>query len=425
MILQGIARANALARRTARLLFAAAVIAGAATAALAADPIKIGFSMGLTGANGPNGKQLLVALEIWRDDINAKGGLLGRPVELVYYDDQTSPTNEAPIYTKLINIDKVDLVLGPYGTNMIAAALPILAQRNLTTIGILGTAANHEVQYKNYFSMISLGEDPIREFSRGFFEVAMAQNPKPQTVAIVGADAEFGKNSTDGARINAKAAGLKIVYDQRYPPTTADLTPVVRAIKALNPDIVYVASYPTDTVLFVRAAAEAGLSAKMMGGAMIGLLATPLKMQMGPLMNGYVNNAEMFVPTQSFNFPGVDAVLKEYQKRAKGQGIDPFGYGFVPYGYATGQVLAQAVEATKSLDHAKIADYMRTQNFSTVVGDIRFGKNGEWAKPRSIMTQWRNLTASSLDQLTDLKNWAIVWPPEHKSADIIYPYQKQ
>ncbi|MDH7796060.1 MULTISPECIES: amino acid ABC transporter substrate-binding protein [unclassified Beijerinckia] len=425
MILRGIARANALARRTARVLFAAVAIAGAATAALAADPIKIGFSMGLTGANGPNGKQLLVALEIWRDDINAKGGLLGRPVELVYYDDQTSPTNEAPIYTKLINIDKVDLVLGPYGTNMIAAALPILAQRNLTTIGILGTAANHEVQYKNYFSMISLGEDPIREFSRGFFEVAMAQNPKPQTVAIVGADAEFGKNSTDGARINAKAAGLKIVYDQRYPPTTADLTPVVRAIKALNPDIVYVASYPTDTVLFVRAAAEAGLSAKMMGGAMIGLLATPLKMQMGPLMNGYVNNAEMFVPAPSFNFPGVDAVLKEYQKRAKGQGIDPFGYGFVPYGYATGQVLAQAVEGTKSLDHAKIGDYMRTQNFSTVVGDIRFGKNGEWAKPRSIMTQWRNLTASSLDQLNNLNNWAIVWPPEHKSADIIYPYQKQ
>ncbi len=421
MIVQGIAYA----RRMARTLVAAAAFAAVATTAMAADPIKVGFSIALTGANGPNGKQLLVALEIWRDDINAKGGLLGRPVELVYYDDQTSPPNEAPIYTKLINVDKVDLLLGPYGTNQITAALPVLAQRNLTTIGILGTAANHEVQYKNYFSMISLGENPIREFSRGFFEVAMAQNPKPQTIAIVGADAEFGKNSTDGARANAKAAGLKIVYDQRYPPTTADLTPVVRAIKALNPDIVYVASYPTDTVLFVRAAAEAGLSAKMMGGAMIGLLATPLKMQMGPLMNGYVNNAEMFIPAPSFNFPGVDALLKEYQKRAKGQGIDPFGYGFVPFGYAAGQVLAQAVEGTKSLDHAKIADYMRNNSFSTVVGEFRFGKNGEWAKPRSIMTQWRNLTGNSLDQLNNLANWTIVWPPEHKSADIIYPYQKQ
>ena len=79
--------------------------------------IKVGFSMGMTGANGPNGKQLIVALEIWRDDVNAKDGLLGRPVELVYYDDQTSPANEPSIYTKLIDVDKVDLLIGPYGTN--------------------------------------------------------------------------------------------------------------------------------------------------------------------------------------------------------------------------------------------------------------------------------------------------------------------
>ena len=90
--------------------------------ALAADPVKVGFSMGLTGANAPNGKQLLIALEIWRDDVNAKGGLLGRPVELVYYDDQTNPSNENTIYTKLIDVDKVNLLLGPYGTNQISAA---------------------------------------------------------------------------------------------------------------------------------------------------------------------------------------------------------------------------------------------------------------------------------------------------------------
>src|SRR6185437_8842413 len=151
--------------------------------ALAADPVKVGFSMGLTGANAPNGKQLLVALEIWRDDVNAKGGLLGRPIELVYYDDQTSPANEPSIYTKLIDVDKVDLLIGPYGTNQIAAALPVLQARNRTTIGILGLAANGQVHYKNYFSMIPYGQDPAHEFSRGFFELAKAQNPKPKTVA--------------------------------------------------------------------------------------------------------------------------------------------------------------------------------------------------------------------------------------------------
>ncbi len=218
--------------------------------AVAADPVKVGFSLGLTGANAPNGKQLLIALEIWRDDVNAKGGLQGRPVELVYYDDQTNPSNENNIYTKLLDVDKVDLILGPYGTNQISAALPILAPRNLTTIGILGTAANSEVHYKNYFSMIPLGPDPKREFSRGFFELAAAQNPKPKTIAIVGADAEFGKNATDGARDNAKAAGLTIVYDQRYPPASTDMTPVVRAIKATNPDIVFVGAYPPELCWF-------------------------------------------------------------------------------------------------------------------------------------------------------------------------------
>ena len=247
---------------TARMKAALLALLLFASPALAADPIKVGFSLGLTGANAPNGGQLLLALQIWRDDLNAKGGLLGRPVEIVYYDDQTNPSNETTIYSKLINVDKVDLLLGPYGTNQISAALPTLAQRNLTTIGMLGTAANAGLHYKNYFSMIPLGPDPKREFSRGFFAVAMDQNPKPKTVAIVGNDAEFGKNATDGARENAKAAGLKIVYDERYPPSTADLTPVARAIKSANPDIVFVGAYPPDTVSFVHAAHEVGLDPK-------------------------------------------------------------------------------------------------------------------------------------------------------------------
>jgi branched-chain amino acid transport system substrate-binding protein len=390
--------------------------------AWAADPIKVGFSMGMTGPNGPNGKQLLVALEIWRDDVNAKGGLLGRPVELVYYDDQTSPANEPSIYTKLIDVDKVDLLIGPYGTNQIAAALPVLQSRNRTTIGILGLAANSQAHYKNYFSMIPYGQDPAREFSRGFFELAKAQNPKPMTVAIVGADAEFGKTSTDGARANAKAAGFTVVYDQLYPPAMTDLSPMVRAIKATNPDIVFTAAYPPDTVAFVRAANEVGLAPSIMGGTLIGMLATPLKVLMGPLMNGYINNAEVFMPVPTMNFPGVQDVLKKYQERAKGQGIDPFGYNFVPFGYATGQVLGAAVAATKSLDHQNLADYMRSHSFSTVVGDVAFGADGEWQKPRSLVSQWRKLTGNDLGQLTDPEKWALVWPPEHKTGEFIYPY---
>src|SRR6202453_3264124 len=116
----------------------------ATSSALAADPVRVGFALGLTGGNAPNGNQLLQALNIWRDDVNAKGGLLGRPVELVYYDDQTMPANAPAIYAKLIGIDKVDLLIGPYGTQVIAAALPAIMQANRTTIGIFGLGANEE-----------------------------------------------------------------------------------------------------------------------------------------------------------------------------------------------------------------------------------------------------------------------------------------
>jgi branched-chain amino acid transport system substrate-binding protein len=173
---------------------------------------------------------LLQALEIWRDDVNAKGGLLGRPVELVYYDDQSNPSNVPGIYTKLLTVDKVDLVLGPYATNMIAAAMPVLMSNNKLTVGMLGVNINRQFDYPRYFSMITGGNEGTLAFSRGWFELAAAQNPKPKTVAIVAADAEFGRTTCDGTRDNAKAGGFQIVYDKSYPPSTTDYAPILRAV---------------------------------------------------------------------------------------------------------------------------------------------------------------------------------------------------
>src|SRR5215216_2840727 len=168
-----------------RTLLAVAALALLPAMAQAADAIKVGFSMGLTGGVAPAGKIVLAALEIWRDDINAKGGLNGRPVELVYYDDQSNPANVPGIYTKLISVDKVDLLIGPYATNMIAPAMPVIMQNSKMTVGILGVAVNRHFNYNKYFSMVPLGPNGVKAFSDGFFELAAAQNPKPRTVAIV------------------------------------------------------------------------------------------------------------------------------------------------------------------------------------------------------------------------------------------------
>src|SRR5580704_1931481 len=148
-------RFTSLRRAAALLAFIGAALIAAS--AQAAEPIKVGFSMALTGGVAVNGKQCLVALQIWRDDVNAKGGLLGRPVELVYYDDQSMPSNVPGIYRKLIDVDKVDLVLGPYATNMVAPAMPIIIQHNMTDVSIQALDVNSEFHYPRYFAVLPSG----------------------------------------------------------------------------------------------------------------------------------------------------------------------------------------------------------------------------------------------------------------------------
>jgi branched-chain amino acid transport system substrate-binding protein len=304
---------------------------------------------------------------------------------------------------------------------MAAAAVPVIMEHNMTTITMLAVAVNRHFNYSRYFDMIPVGPDGTKAFSQGFFDLAAAQNPKPQTVAIIAADAEFAKTSADGARENAKADGFKIVYDQSYPPNTTDFAPTMRAAQAANPDVVFVAAYPPDTVGIVRAAQEIGLTPKMFGGTMIGLLITPIKMQLGPLLDGIVI-MQSFVTAPTFDFPGVADLLKRYREKAVGQKIDPFGYGFVPFGYAAGQVLAQAVEGTMSLDQAKLANYIHAHEFHTVAGDISYDKLGEWSKQRNVFTQFQHVQANNLEQFGNGQVEPILWPPQYKTGTMVYPY---
>jgi branched-chain amino acid transport system substrate-binding protein len=405
-----------------RLALAAVATFACIASAQAQNPITIGFGMALTGGLAPNGKAALLAMQIWEADINAKGGLLGRPVKLIYYDDQSNPATIPGLYTKLLDVDKVDLVISGYGTNMIAPAMPIIIQHNRTFLGLLGLAVNSEFKYPKYFSFTPTGgPEPKQSFAEGFFATAMAQNPKPQTLAMVGADAEFPHNAMDGARVLAKQHGLKVVYDQTYPPATTDYTPIVRALQATSPDLVLVCSYPPDTVGMVRAAHEVGLKAKLFGGGMVGLQSTAIKVQLGPLLNGIVDY-DFWMPWAGLANDEAKAFLKQYQAKAASAGVDPLGYYLPPFAYGDMQVLQQAVEGTKSLDQDKLADFLRSHTFKTVVGDVKFGPTGEWAEARVMEVQFQNVKANDMEQFKDPKTEVILWPPALKTGDVIYPY---
>ncbi|MYE02116.1 MAG: ABC transporter substrate-binding protein [Alphaproteobacteria bacterium] len=392
-----------------------------ASLAQANDTIKIGFSMALTGGLAGAGKGALIAMQVWAEDVNAAGGLLGKKVELVYYDDQTNPATVPAIYTKLLDVDKVDFVVSGYGTNLIAPAMPIVMQRGLVFPALFGLSVNEKFNYPNYFQIMPAGPKPSTDWSRGFFELAMEQDPPPKTVAVVGADAEFARGAVIGARANAEEHGLEIVYDESYPPRTADFTPIVNAIQARDPDIVYVASYPPDSVGMVKAATEVGLKTNMFGGSMVGLQFASIMTALGPKLNGIVNY-DFWVPEPTLKFEGVEEFLEKYQAAAVGKGVDPLGYYLQPYAYAYLQVLGQAIAATNGMDHAAIGEYIRNNAFDTVVGKVRFAPNGEWAKTRVLMVQYQGIEDSELATFTKAGTRVVLYPKEWKSGDINVPY---
>ena len=401
------------------------VVGGKAARAQGAAPIKIGFGMALTGPLAANGNQALLGSQIWEEEINAKGGLLGRQVQLIHYDDQSNPSTVPGIYTKLLDVDKADLIISGYATNVVAPAIPIAMQRGKVFISLFALDANAEFKYPKYFSFIPTGgPNPKQTLTEGFFQVAAAQNPKPQTIAIAGDDAEFSHNAMEGARANAKKYDFKIVYDQTYPPSSTDFSPIVRAIQAANPDLVVICSYPLSSVGMVQSASELGLKPKMFGGGMVGLQATAIKNKLKSKLNGIVNY-DNWVPSAKLMAPAAD-FFQKYQARAPGLGIDPLGYYLGGWGYSRLQLLADAINGAKSIDDNKLADYLRSNAFDTIMIDgVRFGKNGEWVKARQLAVQYHDITdAANLDTWRGMSYQTVLAPAEDVTGSVIYPFAK-
>ena len=387
--------------------------------------IRIGYSLSLTGPVAENTKSAKLTHEIWEEDINSRGGLLGRRVELICIDDRGDASLVPDIYRDLIDKLHVDLVIGGYGTNTLAASLPVIMERERFLIGLMGLGVNLQQKYPNYFAMIPTGPHPNSALTEGFFELAAAQNPKPLTVAILTADAEFARNPVIGAKENAAKYGFQIVYEETYPLTTGDFIPYLEAIETTKADILFLCSYLQDSVDLVRAISSHHYRPKMVGGAMIGPQSASVKRELGALLKGFVNY-EYWLPVPKMNFPGVKELLANYQSRAIHDNVDELGYYVVPLAYAQMQVLEQAIHATQSFDDAKLADYCRNHVFDTVIGNVRFDESGEWSEPRVIQTQFQQVESADIDifQNGNIQQ-VVVSPTTYASGSIRYPYSPE
>jgi branched-chain amino acid transport system substrate-binding protein len=387
------------------------------------QPIKIGYSLSLSGILAANGKTALLAHKLWEENINNKAGLLGRPVQLICIDDQTNPNLVPDIYKKLLNEEKVDLLLGGYGDNSIKPAMPLVIEHKKFLVGLMGLAVNQEFNYENYFVMIPTGHNPGTALTEGFFSVAAKQDPKPETVAILCADAPFSKSPVQGAKQNCAKHGMKVIFEESYPLSTTDFSPFIQKVQQTGADILFMCSYVSDSAGLIRAINKEGLQAKQVGGAMIGPQNGSVKLELGPLLNGLVNY-EYWLPVQKLMYPGVEEMIKKYQARAQQEGTDPLGYYVAPMAYAQMQIIEQAVTATQSLNDNTLAAYTRDAVFHTVVGDVKFGKGGGWTEPRVLTVQYQQLTGNTIAQFKDSKTQVVLMPETLSSGSLMYPYTK-
>jgi branched-chain amino acid transport system substrate-binding protein len=297
--------------------------------------------------------------------------------------------------------------------------MPLVKQRGLLLMGNFSFQVNRTVKHDMWFNNAPWSD--AASWFDGFMQIGQKLGSK--SVAILAADQEFAQNLANGGRELAKKYNFKTVYDQNYPPTTTDFSSLIRAIRAANADLVFVCSYPNDSVAIVRSVNEIGIgrSVKMFGGGMVGLQFTPNMVNLGSLLNG-ITNYNTYVP--GMKYPGIEDYFARYAKRAGDAKVDPLGYYITPYNYAIGQMLEQAVNATKSLDHKRLAEYLRKNEMKTIVGPIRYGPDGEWASPRVVQAQFRGVADKDLEQWKKPGKQVVISPESVKTGDVIAPFEK-
>jgi branched-chain amino acid transport system substrate-binding protein len=279
--------------------------------------------MPLTGAFGEFGNEQLRGLKMWRDDLNARGALLGRPVELVYYDDGSSSSTSAELYEKLITQDKVDLLIGPYGSRATLKATVVTDQHNFP---IVTTAASADQIWgrgmKNVFGIDTPSSDYMDP------AIAAAKEAGARTIALVFADAEFSRDVARGVREQVKAQGLQLVLDQSYARKESNFSAVASQLAKADADVVLGATYLLASMALVKAMDAPGVKPKMVA------------LTVGPAVREFGDN----LGTQAEGIVGVVQWLRDvrqpkaqdfaYRYRSKYQN-NPGVHGAI--GYSAGQ----------------------------------------------------------------------------------------
>jgi len=383
-------------KRLAPVALAGVVFASLPQPVAAQTPIKIGASMSVTGTYAKPGTYQKQGYDVCIDELNAKGGLLGRKVELVIYDDQSTPATAVRLYEKLITEDKVDAVMGPYSSAVSEAVANVTEKYKKVMVAPLAATTSIFKKGRKYIFMVIT---PAENYLDGLIDMAAKRGLK--TVAIINEDTLFPKASAAGTAEAAKKKGMQVVLQEAYPKGNTDFSALLVKIKAANPDVIAAGTYFDDAVAITRQMKELNVNPKMFGLTVGGDL--PEFYDLLKQNADYIYGSTQW--DESLPYPGQKEFLAAYKAKFKGQ--EPSYH--TAAGYAGCLIYAEAVKKAGTLDADKVRDQLLKMEIRTAFGDYKIEPDGFQIAHKMVMLQWQ-----------DGKR-IVVWPDDLSNGKPRYP----
>jgi branched-chain amino acid transport system substrate-binding protein len=362
--------------------------------AQAKEPIVVGASMSLSGAYAAGGRYSLEGTQLWVDDVNARGGLLGRPVRLVYYDDKSDPNTGVQLYEKLITADKVDLLVGPYSSAVTSAVSTVAEKHKMVMLG--PEAADVKIYSRGYKYNFQ-GQTQAGRYMVGALSLAKANGYK--TLAMLAEDTAFPKAVASEVAKQAREYGLEIVFNETYPKGSSDFSALLTKLKQLKPDVIFANSYLPDAQGIIRQCRELGVDSKLLAVA-VGA-AEPEFVNLGSSAE-YIFGATQWAASMPWR--GNAEFVKAYQKKFN-RSPDYHSAS----NYASGQVLEAALKSVGSLDQEKLAAAISKMKLTTVYGDFQVDASGVQTGFSSALLQWQK------------GKQVVIWPDHLAEGKAILP----
>ena len=379
----------------AALAVALALAVGGVVPATAQGPIRIGASLSLTGTYAKLGKNQHEGYQLCEKDVNAKGGLLGRRVQFVVYDDQSMPATAVRLYEKLITEDKVDAIMGPYSSPVTEAAVNVTEKYKKVMVAPLAATTSIFKKGRKYIFMVI---SPAEVYLEGLVDMAVKRGLK--TVAVINEDTLFSKAAAAGAVEIAKKKGLQIVFAEAYPKGNTDFSALLTKLKAANPDVVAAATYFDDAVALTRQLKELNVNPKMFGVTVGG--------DLPEFYDTLKQNAEyIYGATQwehTLPYPGNHEYFEAYKKDF---GHEPSYHSTA--GYAGCLIYAEAVKRANSLDADKVREQLLKLEMRTPFGDYKVEADGFQVAHKMVTFQWQK------------EKKVTVWPDELAQGKPLFP----